>query len=261
LGDLLEEFQRFRGEEDEPARAHAFARNMAIWTEGRYGRLLNRQSNISIQNRFLVFELGKLDNYPDLQSLIFFIIRSAIAERLYQPNLRKVIVIDEGWRFFNDEVGSRLIDDLYRTARKFNGLVLSISQNPEDFLNARAAGSIVSNSFTKYVLKLNKSHELLKNFGLNEAEISQVRTLLSKPGDFSEIFIKYNASGAVARLEPTSLQYWIATTDPDDLALEEKERAARPGLDTLKLLQYLAKTHPKGAKQAPSQPPAAKEAP
>jgi len=32
-----------------------------------------------------------------------------------------MIVIDEGWRFFNDEVGSRLIENLYRTARKMNG--------------------------------------------------------------------------------------------------------------------------------------------
>ncbi len=246
LGDLLKVFQDYEGDLLEKERALEFSKNLAIWTEGRYGKLLNRPGNIDVSNRFLVFELGKLDHFPDLQALIFFIIRSSIAEKLYKPALRKVIVIDEGWRFFNDEIGSRLIEDLYRTARKFNGLVLSISQSPEDFLNTKAAGAIISNSFTKYVLKLNKGHELLKQFDFNDSEISEIRTLLSKPGHFSELFVKFGQNGAVVRLEPTSLEYWIATTDPEDIKVEAMAREKSPNLKPLSLLQDLAKEFPKG---------------
>ncbi len=246
LGDLLVALENHEGDASEKERALTFSKNLAIWTEGRYGKLLNRPGNIDVSNRFLVFELGKLDQYPDLQSLIFFIIRSSIAEKLYKPSLRKVIVIDEGWRFFGDEVGGRLIEDLYRTARKFNGLVLSISQSPEDFLNTKAASVIVSNSFTKYVLKLNKGHELLKQFDFNDSEISEIKSLISKPGYFSELYIKFGENGAVARLEPTSLEYWIATTDPEDLKVETRARDENPTLKPLALLQHLAGQFPKG---------------
>ena len=78
----------------------------------------------------------------------------------------------EGWRFFNDDTGSKLIEDLYRTSRKFNGLVLSISQSPEDFLNTKCANAIISNSFTKYILKLNKGHEQLAQFDFNDYKVT-----------------------------------------------------------------------------------------
>jgi type IV secretory pathway VirB4 component len=246
LSDLLTVLQNYQGDASERHKALSFSKNLAIWTEGRYGKLLNRPGNIDVSNRFLVFELGKLDQYPDLQALVFFIIRSSIASKLYKPDLRKVIVIDEGWRFFNDEVGSRLIEDLYRTARKFNGLVLSISQSPEDFLSTKAAGAIISNSFTKYILKLNKGHELLKQFDLNESEVSEIKTLISRPGHFSELFVKFGEKGAIARLEPTPLEYWIATTDPEDLKAENSERGTNPHLKPLALLQHLAAQFPKG---------------
>lgn len=246
LGDLLTAFQNYEGDSQEKERALIFSKNLANWTEGRYGKLLNRPGNIDVSNRFLVFELGKLDQHPDLQSLIFFIIRSSIAGKLYKPSLKKVIVIDEGWRFFNDEVGSRLIEDLYRTARKFNGLVLSISQSPEDFLNTKAASAIISNSFTKYVLKLNKGHELLKQFDFNDSQVSEIKSLISKPGYFSELFVKFGENGAVLRLEPTPLEYWIATTDPEDLKAEALAREKNPALRPLALLQDLARQFPKG---------------
>jgi type IV secretory pathway VirB4 component len=253
LGDLLIALQNYEGDASERERAIVFSKNLAIWTEGRYGQLLNRPGNIDVSNRFLVFELGKLDQYPDLQSLIFFIIRSSITGKLYKPELRKVIVIDEGWRFFNDEIGSRLIEDLYRTARKFNGLVLSISQSPEDFLNTKAASAIISNSFTKYVLKLNKGHDLLKQFDFNDSEISVMKSLISKPGHFSELFVKFGEKGAAARLEPTSLEYWIATTDPEDLKAETETREKNPSLKPLALLQLLANQFPKGKRTSEDQ--------
>ena len=248
LGDFLLALKAFAGDAEEKAKAMEFSKNLAIWTEGRYGKLLNRPGNVDISNRFLVFELGKLNAYPDLQSLIFFIIRSAISSKLYQPDLKKVIVIDEGWRFFNDEIGSLLIEDLYRTARKFNGLVLSISQSPQDFLSTRAANAIISNTFTKYVLKLNKGHDLLKQFDFNESEVSEIKSLVSKPGYFSELFVKYGDHGSVARLEPSSLEYWIATTDPEDLKIETETRKKNPNLTIYAFLEHLAKQYPKGVR-------------
>jgi type IV secretory pathway VirB4 component len=247
LSDLVEALRSYSvGDDADKARAREFAKNLSLWTENQYGKLLNRQGNVDTSRRFVVFELGKLDAHPDLQSIVFFVIRTAIANKLNNPDTRKVIVIDEGWRFFNDDTSARLIEDLYRTSRKFNGLVLSISQSPEDFLNTKAANAIISNSFTKYILKLNKGHELLSRFDLNDSEVNEAKTLISRPGIFSELFVKYGENSIVARIEPTALEYWLATTDPQDIQLEDQLRKENPGLDVCALIQKLAIKYPRG---------------
>ena len=40
--------------------------------------------------------------------------------------------------------------------------------------------------------------------------------------NFSELFIKFHTQGVLAKIEPSNLEYWIATTDPDDFLAEEE---------------------------------------
>ncbi len=256
LGDVQMILRNYAAGDDEDKRkAYQFSKNLSMWTEGRFGRLLNRQSSLTFDNRFIVFDLGKLSQHPELQSILFFVIRSAIARKLGDISLRKIIVIDEGWRFFNDDVGSKLIEELYRTARKTNGLVLSISQSPVDFLQSKAAPAILSNSYVKYILKLQKGHELLSKFDLNPNEVSACEELEIRPGVFSEIFIKFFNKAVTAKLEPSPLDYWIATTEPNDQIEEERLRAMEPSLSELERLRILAGKYPRGItwrKEAPA---------
>ena len=167
-------------------------------------------------------------------------IRSVIWAKLQNRRLKKIIAIDEGWKFFNDDVGSELIENLYRTARKFNGAIFSISQSPKDFLDTKAANAIIANSYVKYVLKLAKGHELLSQFDLNENEVEAVKLLQSKPRVFSDLFVKFGGRAVVARVEPCPLDYWICTTDAKDHVTEEKVRAENPGLTETDILLKLA---------------------
>ena len=176
-------------------------------------------------------------------------IRAALSRKLDDLSLKKMIVVDEGWRFFNDEVGSRLIEELYRTARKTNGLILSISQSPEDFLESKASTAILANSYVKYVLKLQKGHELLGRFDLNPNEIQACRELEVRPGLFSEVFIKFFNQSVIAKIEPSPLDYWIATTDPDDFLEEERTRFSEGQVSDLEILEKLAERHPCGMRK------------
>jgi len=219
--------------------AKKYADSLELWTTGMYGRLFNRPGNLDIGRRMVVFDLQNLENHPDLQSVYFFVIRSIIWGKLLDRDLKKIIVIDEGWKFFNDEVGAELIENLYRTARKFNGAVFSISQSPKDFLDTKAANAIITNSYIKYVLKLTKGHELLSQFELNPNEIEAVKLLQSKPRVFSDLFVKYGTNSLVARIEPCLLDYWICTTDAKDHVRESRLRAENPTLSEAELLLKL----------------------
>jgi hypothetical protein len=239
LSDVRKQLVQLAGEY--PGAKH-FADSLELWTTGMYGRLFNRSGNLDISKRMVVFDLQNLDNHPDLQSVYFFVIRSIIWGKLLNRNLQKIIVIDEGWKFFNDDVGAELIETLYRTARKFNGAVFSISQSPKDFLDTKAANAIITNSYIKYVLKLTKGHELLSQFELNSNEIDAIKELQSKPGVYSDIFVKYGTHSLVARIEPCRFDYWICTTDAKDHVLEARVREENPGLSNAEILLKLTET-------------------
>jgi conjugal transfer ATP-binding protein TraC len=241
LGDFHKELANMTTDDDNLKEiAKEYARNLNMWTTGRYGKLLNNKTALTIDNRLIVFDLQKLDTEKELQAVIFFIISSSIEEKLKDKSLKKIIVIDEGWKFFNDDAGSALIENLYRTARKFNAAIYSISQSPADFLNTKAANSIISNSYLKFVLKLKSGYDLLPNFGLNSQEIEKVKSLRVEKGKFSEIFLKFNDYNRVVKIQPSPVDYWICTTDPGDLQKELAIKEKYPDFSSAQVIEKLA---------------------
>ena len=51
---------------------------------------------------------------------------------------------------------------------------------------------------------------------------------------------------AVVAIEPTPLEYWIATTDPRDLAKFEEIQKNSPNLSQLEVLTQLSESYPRG---------------
>lgn len=240
LTSLHYQLLNYKGDEEDKKIAREYGKNLEFWTTGRYGRLLNRENSLTADARIVVFDLQKLNEEPDLQSVVFFIISSVIEKKLKDKSLKKMIVIDEGWKFFNDDVGSMLIQNLYRTARKFNAGILSISQSPVDFLSTKAANAIISNSYIKYILRLKTGFDLLKQFELNEMEIEKVKNLRIEKGKYSEIFLKFSEYNRVLKIQPSNIDYWICTTDADDTVTENKLREKYPDWSEEQILKGLA---------------------
>ena len=84
----------------------------------------------------------------------------------------------------------------------------------------------------------------------NENEIEAIRELEVRPGQYAETFIKFDQDPVIARLEPTSLDYWIATTDPADNAEELKLRQFSPELKDFEILMMLSEQYPNGVKKS-----------
>jgi len=227
---------------DQEAReiAKRFAANLEEWTSGVKGKMINRRTSIEPKARMVVFDLQKLQEQRDLQSVVLFLIQNTIWQKLYDKSLQKIIVFDECWKLFNDPVSAELVENLYRTARKFNASVLSISQSPEDFLAAKTASAVLTNSYIKYILRLQKSHEVLNQFALNEQEIDVVKSLTSIRGKYSELLVKYMDKTQVLNILVPKADYWICTTDPEDLQTENKERKQNPQANELEILKKLA---------------------
>ncbi len=247
LGDIENCLRHYDLSDDEDKKkAYQFAKELSLFTQGEYGKILNRKGRFDFNARFTVFDLRKIARYPELQEILLFIIPFALKRKFENINIKKILVLDECWQLLKEAQGTELVEVFYRTARKLNAGVLSISQNPEDFLDAKIAGVMVNNSAIKYILRLKKGHEKLACFGLNENEIQAAREIEVKPGFYSEVFIKFDDRSVIAKVEPSPLEYWIATTDPVDLAVETKQRARNPEKSDLELFEALAREFPNG---------------
>lgn len=236
------------GDEVDRQKAYRFSKELSLFTEGDYGKLLNRASTFDIDSRFTVFDLRKIAQYRELQEIFLFIIPFALKRKFENVAVKKILVLDECWQLLREKAGEDLVEVFYRTARKMNAGVLSITQNPGDFLRSEVSGVIINNSPIKYILRLHKGHEDLKRFGLNENEIEAIRELEVRPGQYAETFIKFDQDPVIAKLEPTPLDYWIATTDPADCVLEDQARQQNPKWNFYEILKYLAQKFPKGAR-------------
>ncbi|OGW81640.1 MAG: hypothetical protein A3G33_08280 [Omnitrophica bacterium RIFCSPLOWO2_12_FULL_44_17] len=250
LGDVEKRLRNYKlGDEEDQRKAYQFAKELTLFTEGEYGKILNRRGVFDFDARFTVFDLRKISQYPELQEILLLIIPFALKRKFENLNLKKMLVLDECWKLLKETQGTDLVETFYRTARKMNAAVLSISQNPEDFLDAAISGVMINNSPVKYILRLKKSHEKLALFGLNENEIKAAGELEVKPGRYSEIFIKFDDQSVIAKLEPSALEYWAATTDALDLAEEAKLKRNHPEYTDLQVLETLAKQFPNGVQK------------
>ena len=250
LGDIEKCLRNFGlGDEEDQKKAYQFAKELTLFTEGEYGKILNRRGVFDFNSRFTVFDLRKISQYPELQEILLLIIPFALRRKFENLNLKKILVLDECWQLLKDTQGTDLVETFYRTARKMNAAVLSISQNPTDFLDASIASVMINNSPIKYILRLKEGHDKLALFGLNENEIKAAGELEVRPGRYSEVFIKFDDRSVIARLEPSPLEYWAATTDALDLAEETRIRNAHPDYSHIEVLKRLSEEFPNGVKK------------
>ena len=240
LSSFQYQLENFEGIDDESKRiAKQFAKNLSVWTQGIYSKVLNKPTSIDPTARIMVFDLQKLQEHKTLMPIMFFLIQNVIARKLYDKSLKKIIVFDESWKFFNDPVSAELIENLFRTGRKYNCAVYSISQSPEDFLQSSASSAVLNNSYLKFVLRLQKGHELLEKFGLNAQETEVVKSLVSVRGEYSEIFLKFGQAQQVLKIQPSLTDYWIATTDPEDQQIIDKITSENPQISQIELIKKL----------------------
>lgn len=219
--------------------AKKFAADLEEWTSGQKGKMINRRTSIEPKARMIVFDLQGLQQHKELQSVVLFLIQNVIWQKLYNKQLEKIIVFDECWQLFDDPVAAKLVENLYRTARKFNAAVLSITQSPEDFLNSQSATAVISNSYIKYILRLQRGFEVLKKLDFNEKEIEVVKSLQSIRGKYSEILVKFMNKTQVLKIQTSKTDYWICTTDPEDFKVEQQVRQQYPDATEIEVLKLL----------------------
>jgi conjugal transfer ATP-binding protein TraC len=226
-----------------------FQKMLYPWTGDRpYGRLLDGQNEFNFTNNLVVFDFKGLIQFPDLQSVILSTVVDFTLGRVDVKNRKKRTIIDEGWEILKFKGTQNLIEYCVRTQRKENGGITFLTQGLEEVLSSSIGPAIVSSTATKQILLQRGDLEPARNLlRLNNQEMALIRSLSQVKGQYSESFLIADESRSVIQICPTPLEYWLATSDPNDKALLERTRNENPKFTIHECIAYLAKYFPYGS--------------
>lgn len=214
-----------------------------------YGRFVDAKTTIQLEKPIVCFDLKGMETYPDLQAAVLFIITDFVWREVQSDRSRmKFLVFDECWKLLENESGATFIAEVFRTFRKYMASAIAISQNIDDFAKSKVANAILPNSSIKWILKQKGADfERLKSvLALNDNELSLISSLHQERGEYSEAFLMAEDNRCVVAIESTPLEYWLATTDPRDLAKIDEYKLSQPNLTNLEVLKNISAKYPKG---------------
>ncbi len=220
-------------------------------TGGIYGEYFN-SPNPALDDsvRFCVLEMGKLKNKPDLLAAIMFSMMIYVEQRMFLSprSERKAAIIDEAWKLLASEssfIGD-FIENGYRTARKYGGAYITITQGIEDFDGDKAsvaARAAWSNSSFKILLRQNL--EAFRKYNqTNEGQFSPAEQSIiegfpsAKDAHFSAFMLRVAGQVSYHRLLLDPLSRVMSSSDGKDF--EYREQSLREGNSVAETVWRLA---------------------
>ncbi|MCB1198057.1 MAG: hypothetical protein KDK51_06765, partial [Deltaproteobacteria bacterium] len=216
---------------------------LKFWAFGTYQNLFNKETSIHMDSKLIGFDLNGIPK--DVRPHIFLIINAWISQLVFNEPGKKLVVFDEAWEMIHD--GSSIMEGLYRKGRKHDLSVISATQSYNDFLSCPIASAILANSDTKYILQVKESiDKIQQSMDLNDIDMNAIHCLTQVKGEYSEVFIKFGSQKFVSRIVPSSLEYWMSTTHPDDLQAQMDFQKIHPKYEKIRVLTELAHLYPHG---------------
>jgi conjugal transfer ATP-binding protein TraC len=131
------------------------AQRLRKYTTGTFAGIFSQQSNIDINNPFVVFNIRDLED--ELRPVAMYIVLNYIWNKTKSDKKRRLLIIDEAWQLMKYEDSANFMFSLAKRARKYNLGLTTISQDVEDFMGSRMGRAIVANASMQLLLKQSSS--------------------------------------------------------------------------------------------------------
>jgi len=190
----------------------SLAARLRRYTEGTFAGIFSEQSNVDLNNNFVVFNTRDLED--ELRPIGMYITLNYIWNKVKTDKRKRMLVIDEAWQLMQYEDSAMFMFSIAKRARKYYLGLTTISQDVEDFLSTRLGRAVVNNSSLQLLLKQSPSSvdRIADTFKLTQEETKRLTQFPVGEGLFfaglSHVVIKVIAS-------PTEEQ--LITTNPKDL--------------------------------------------
>ncbi|MFN3654970.1 MAG: VirB4 family type IV secretion system protein [Candidatus Nitrosotenuis sp.] len=120
----------------------------------------------------------------DGQDRIFLLLLLALGKvwkkiNTIEPQIPKIILIDEGWMLFMKNASGRFLNTIARVGRKFNVVFMFVTQRPEDVIENEYGRAIADNAATKIFLQNTEqaADKIKSAMSLSDEECELIKTL------------------------------------------------------------------------------------
>lgn len=208
----------------------------------------NRQTNVDLTNKFIVFDLQDLQG--TMKAVGMFIVMDFLWARIKANRTeRKAIFIDEGWQLIGASSDSRAADFVYRIfkiIRGYGGSAVFATQDISDlfaFQEGKYGKAIISNSKIKIVLGLEQQEAKCVQDVLQLTK-SEVRSITNF--NRGEGLICANNNKVPVFIRASKEEKELITTDPNQLReiIQQRQQEMEREKEALRRMQPPALTTP-----------------
>ena len=196
----------------------------AFYIGGEFEKTLNDDFDNSLfDEQFIVFEIDAIKDNKILFPIVTLIIMDVFIQKMRLKKNRKALIIEEAWKAIATPVMAERIKYLYKTVRKFWGIVGVVTQELGDIIgNQIVKDAIINNSEITILLDQSKFKErydeIATLLGLNEVECSKIWTINNLDNKdnrafFREVYIRRGLKGQVYGVEEPPHCYITYTTE------------------------------------------------
>jgi conjugal transfer ATP-binding protein TraC len=131
------------------------AQRLRQYTTGTFSGIFSEQSNVKLDNPFLVFNIRDLED--ELRPVGMYIVLNYIWNKVKSDRRKRMLIVDEAWQLMKFDDSANFMFSLAKRARKYFLGLTTISQDVEDFLTSKMGRAIVANSSLQLLLKQSPS--------------------------------------------------------------------------------------------------------
>jgi type IV secretory pathway VirB4 component len=178
---------------------------------GSMAGLFSRPTNVALDVPLLDFDLREMRGGSEIKPAGIFLISEFLwTQALYQPKPRRCY-IDEAWSLIRHQEGGVFLERMAREFRKHAVSVVTITQNPEQFVTDPHGSVIAQNAYTKVLKRLDTigSRAARTAFGLSQTEEQRLTTL-----DQKKALFLIGSKRLIVEMTASPEEYVLAHTDP-----------------------------------------------
>jgi len=131
--------------------SESLIKRLQRFTKGVYSNFFNKQSNIDMKSRLVVF--GIRDMEEELRPMALYIVLRYIWKTITSSLKKRLLIIDEAWILMKKEDGASFLFGTVKRARKYWLGVTTITQDVSDFMKSDYGRPIITNSSLALLMK------------------------------------------------------------------------------------------------------------
>ncbi len=211
------------------------AQRLRKYTSGTFAGIFSQQSNIDINNPFVVFNIRDLED--ELRPVAMYIVLNYIWNKTKTDKKKRILIVDEAWQLMKYEDSAAFLFSIAKRARKYGLGITTVSQDVEDFMGSRMGRAVVANASMQFLMKQSPSavDVLADVFKLTTEETKRLSQFPVGQGLFfagqNHVHIQVIASPTETSLISTTPASVQRSTDQGSVDLQATQGSASGVLD------------------------------